>query len=76
MAREPRSWLVEVPPEVAETFQVAGMLSDSSDNEESYKLTINDHYAKAYHQRKEREELQKREFWSLETRARCIFAYN
>lgn len=74
MAREPRSWLAEVPPttEVAETFQVAEMLSDSSDNEESYKLTINDHYAKAYQQRKEREELQKREFWSLETRARCI----
>lgn len=37
------------------------MLSDSSDNEETHQLTINDHFAKAYQQRKEREELQKRE---------------
>ena len=38
------------------------MLSDSSDNEEQGRtLAINEHYAKAYQQRKEREELQKRE---------------
>jgi hypothetical protein len=37
------------------------MLSDSSDNEETHQLTVNEHFAKAYQHRKEREELQKRE---------------
>ncbi|KAF8331256.1 Krr1-domain-containing protein [Amanita rubescens] len=35
------------------------MLSDSSDNEETHQLTVNEHFAKAYQHRKEREELQK-----------------
>lgn len=39
------------------------MLSDSEDefqNEELHKITINEHYAKAFQYRKEREELDKR----------------
>ncbi|KZT64882.1 Krr1-domain-containing protein [Daedalea quercina L-15889] len=35
------------------------MLSDGSDNEETLQFTINEHYAKAYEHRKEREELAK-----------------
>ena len=37
-----------------------GLLSDSeSDGESSYRLTINEHYAKAFEYKKEREELEK-----------------
>lgn len=38
------------------------MLSDDSDFEEIQTLTINEHYAKAFEYRKEREELAKRTF--------------
>ena len=38
------------------------MLSDDSDNEDVTQLTINEHYAKAFEYRKEREELERREF--------------
>ena len=39
------------------------MLSDSeSENEDLHQLTINEHFAKAYEHKKEREELAKREF--------------
>ena len=40
------------------------MLSDDSDVEDLNTLTINEHYAKAFEYRKEREELAKREFCS------------
>ena len=36
------------------------LASDDSDTEEHYQLTINEHYAKAFEYRKEREELAKR----------------
>lgn len=36
------------------------MLSEESDNEDIHQLTINEHFAKAYDYRKEREELAKR----------------
>ena len=35
------------------------LASDESDTEEIHQLTINEHYAKAYARRKEREELSK-----------------
>ena len=39
------------------------MLSDSdSDNESIHQITINEHFAKAFEYRKEREELEKRAF--------------
>jgi protein KRI1 len=41
------------------------MLSDSEDKlqiEDEHQLTINEHYAKAFQYRKEREELEKRMF--------------
>ena len=36
------------------------MLSEESENEDIHQLTINEHFAKAYEYRKEREELAKR----------------
>lgn len=43
----------------------ASMFSDSeSDNESLHRLTINEHYAKAFEYRKEREELDKCTFHS------------
>ena len=36
------------------------LASDDSDTEEIHQLTINEHYAKAFEYRKEREELAKR----------------
>lgn len=41
------------------------MLSDDSDGEDIQQLTINEHYAKAFEYRKEREELAKRTFQLL-----------
>ncbi len=42
-------------------FSFPVMLSDSeSDNEDTHQFTINEHYAKAFHYRKEREELEQR----------------
>ena len=38
------------------------MLSDESDTDDIHTLTINEHYAKAFEYRKEREELAKREY--------------
>ena len=38
------------------------MLSDESDIDDIHTLTINEHYAKAFEYRKEREELAKREY--------------
>ena len=38
------------------------MFSDDSDAEDVHQLTINEHYAKAFEYRKEREELAKRTF--------------
>ncbi len=38
------------------------MLSDDSDVEDIHSLNINEHYAKAFEYRKEREELAKRAF--------------
>ena len=36
------------------------MLSDDSDTEDIHQITINEHFAKAFEYRKEREELAKR----------------
>ena len=44
------------------TATTAQMLSEDSDNEDIHQLTINEHFAKAYEYRKEREELAKRAF--------------
>lgn len=47
----------------------SNMLSEDSDNESLHKLTINEHYAKAYEYRKEREELVKCKL------QKCSFSY-
>jgi hypothetical protein len=39
------------------------MLSEDSDTEQPVQLTINEHYAKAYAYRKEREELGRRAYY-------------
>lgn len=41
------------------------MLSDSDDNDDITQFTINEHYAKAFQYKKEREELAKREFAAI-----------
>lgn len=41
------------------------MLSDSEDNDDLHQITVNEHYAKAFQYRKEREELDKRAFSSF-----------
>jgi hypothetical protein len=53
---------IPVLPRIHQKMTPANMLSDDSDSDEDLnEITINEHYAKAYAYRKERQELERRE---------------